>query len=147
MIKYIISFILLVISIQSFSQSQLNEEFEIFKSDLIKCQNDFAKRKIFPLIKDSISTNVFDTSCSKYELLWTETQYINEPNYQKSKAKKLCADIKRFVETNKKTSQSENQYGTWHYRLEYIGNRYVMITGVDAKAISTVIIYYYEKIE
>jgi hypothetical protein len=102
---------------------------------------------IFPPIKDSVSTIVLDTSCSKYELLWTKTQYINEPNYQKSKAKKLCADIKRFNETNNKASQSGSRYGTWHYSFEYIGNRYVMITGADAKALSTVLIYYYEKIE
>jgi hypothetical protein len=67
---------------------------------------------IFPPFKDSVSTNVLDTSCSKYELLWTKTQYINEPNYQKGKAKKLCADIKRFNETNNKASQSGSRYGT-----------------------------------
>lgn len=56
----------------------------------------------------------------------------------------LCNDKTNFDQVNETTSKAKDFYGLWSFTYQYIGNKYVIVTGEQAPGSINQQIYYYE---
>ncbi len=85
--------------------------------------------------------------CDQYVLQWKETENNGVNGAVQAQKENFCADWRYFERQNKKMSgmsgKNESVYGMWDYHGEYVGARYIIVTGNAAVNSIRREVYYY----
>jgi hypothetical protein len=70
-------------------------------------------------------------SCDSYQLLWSESYYAGTMEIRRENLTNFCQNKKYYKKANKKVKRKNSAYGLWQYQFEYLGSKYLIVTGVQ----------------
>ena len=125
-------------SISTAAQQGDNPDFEIFRTELITYRDSVAP---FPILRLY--------GCEEYILVWSQDIQHSTGWHDgiRSNGGDLCHGLMTYVRTNRKTPRIRGGYGSWRYELDYIGDKYAVITGEAATGSVNMHILYYQRME